>query len=190
MTLRSAIIVTFLILTPAVGLAGVITEGISWIGPNGYTMTGQFQYSDTLVNTGVIVGSQLTSLSIEGFLNGSEIGSWNLASGFAGFTFNFNFDTTAMTFPQGGYSAGPTGQDWDDITGGSGCPNPGFGFASGSGGQGLCVNGSLVGGSTQWGIFDLQAVPSSSGVPEPATVALVGIGSLLLLRRRTRGRRS
>ena len=186
MTLRSIIIVAFLILAPVVGSAGVVTEGISWIGADGYTMTGQFQYSDTLANTGMIAGSQLTSLSIQGFLSGSPIGSWNLASGYAGFTFNFNFDTTALTFAQGGYSSSPTGQDWDVTTGGGTCPNPGFGFSSGSGGQGLCVNGSFVVASYQ-SVYDLQAVGVGS-VPEPATVALVGIASLALLRRRTRAR--
>ncbi len=160
--------------------AGSITNAISWTGVGGYTMTGQFQYSDTLANTGNIVGSQLSSFFIQGFLNGSSIGSWNLASGFTGFLFNFNFNTTTLTFAQGGATTTPTGQAWNTTAGGSTCPNPGFGFASGSAAQGFCVNGSIVNASGS----PPNALVATAGVPEPATLALVGLGSLFLLCRK------
>ena len=90
-----------------------------------------------------ITGAQLSSLVIDGFLSGSPIGSWDLANGFAGFNFNFNFNATTLLFAQSGNSGGSNGQDWNDTLGGNTCPNPGFGFTSGSAGQGLCVNGRL-----------------------------------------------
>lgn len=143
-----------------------------------------------LANTGVITGSQITSLSIQGFHNGTPIGSWDLSSGYAGFTFNFNFDTTAMTFPQGGLSTGPDGQDWNVAMGGISCPSPGFGFSSGSGGQALCVDSALVYDSFRYLAFTLQAVEASvpGAAPEPGTLALAAAGALALLglRRATR----
>ena len=162
--------------------AAIITENLGWQGPNGYSMNGTFSYSDAL--SGPITGAQLSSLVINGFLSGSPIGSWDLANGFAGFTFNFNFNATTLLFAQGGNSGGSNGQDWNDTLGGSTCPNPGFGFSSGSAGQGFCVDGSFVSASLSDGVFNLTASPA--GVPEPATGALVGLVALGLFFRRVR----
>lgn len=163
--------------------AAIITQDLGWQGPNGYSMSGTFSYSDAL--SGPITGAQLSSLVIDGFLNGSPIGSWDLANGFAGFTFNFNFNATTLLFAQSGNSGGSNGQDWNDTLGGNTCPNPGFGFTSGSAGQGLCVNGSFVSASLSDEVFNLTASPAS-GVPEPATGALVGLAALGLFFHRVR----
>lgn len=163
--------------------AGIITMNLGWQGPNGYTMDGTFSYSDAL--SGPITGSQLSSFVIHGFLNGSSIGSWDLASGFAGFNFNFNFNATTLLFAQGGTSGGSTGQEWDVTSGGNTCPSPGLGFSSGVGGQLLCLNGGPVNDSFSSQVFNLTASPVS-GVPEPATGVLVGLAALGLFFRKVR----
>ncbi len=172
-------------LIAAVGTAqaGIITMNVDWQGPNGYTMDGTFSYSDAL--SGPITGGQLSSLVINGFHNGSPIGSWDLANGFSGFNFNFNFNATSLLFAQGGLSSGPDGQNWDVTTGGNTCPAPGLGFSSGSAGQALCANGSFVNDSFQDQVFNLTASPVS-GVPEPASGVLVGLAALGLFFRKVR----
>lgn len=44
-------------------------------------MTGMFSYSDALINTGAINGSQIDTLMIDILLNGVSQGTWNLADG-------------------------------------------------------------------------------------------------------------
>jgi hypothetical protein len=167
--------------------ASEVTDDLSWTGPNGYTMTGSFSYSSGL--SGWITGSNLDSFSITGYENGTEVGSWDLSSGYAGYTFNFNFDVDTLAFGQGGFSGSSTGQDWDDLEGGEGCPSPGMGFSSGSGGQGLCVDGNWVDASFQSGTYDLTASPAApaSVTPEPSTFWLMLAGGAAVagsLRRR------
>jgi hypothetical protein len=180
---RKCLALIGLIVGMSTAQAGIITQSLSWQGPNGYAMTGTFSYSDAL--SGPITGGQLSTFVIQGFQTGSPIGSWNLASGFPGFNFNFNFNATTLVFAQGGTSGGSTGQEWDVTSGGNTCPNPGFGFASGLGGQGLCVNGSFVNDSFNSGVFNLTASPASA-VPEPATGALTGLAALGLFLRKIR----
>lgn len=178
----------FIASTIAICLAGgaqaaTITEDFSWTGSDGYTMTGSFSYPSSL--TGAITGSQLTSFSMEVFLDGTGVGSWNLASGYTGYTFNFNFNATTLTFPQGtgDLSYGSMGQDWDDLPGLAGCPDPGVAFASGAAAQGVCVNNALEGFTST---YNLVATSAAASTPEPAAVSttLLGIAGLAILRRR------
>jgi len=177
----------FIASTIAIFLAGgaqasTITEDFSWTGSDGYTMTGSFSYPSSL--SGAITGSQLTSFSMEVFLDGTEVGSWNLSSGYAGYTFNFNFNATTLTFFQGAgdLSYGPMGQDWDDLPGLAGCPDSGVGFASGSAEQGVCVNNTDEGFTSTYNLTATSAVASA---PEPAAVSmtLIGIAGLAMGRR-------
>lgn len=166
--------------------ASTTSLDFTWTGSDGYTMTGSFSYDSSL--TGPITGAQLESFSIEGLLDGTPIGSWDLATGYAGYEFNFNFDATTLMFAQGGLSSGSTGQDWNDITSGVGCPDPGFGFSSGAGSQGVCVNNGGFEGSTS---IDNLTVTSAAS-PEPASEGLVapaGLGMIFLWVRRSRGSR-
>ena len=175
-----------LITSPMVANAVPVAYDIGWTGSGGYTMSGMFSIDDSLLGTGAIDETSVLSLMIEGFLNGVSVGTWDLFSdGLAGSdTFNFNFDTTSETFIVGGFSASDTGQDWGVSVGGTSCTASGFGFSSGSGAQGLCVNNTFIG-----------AVPISQptltasrkvAVPEPGILALFGAGlfGLGLMRRR------
>jgi len=154
---------------------------INWVGANGYSMTGQFGFSDSLLGTGVIHAGSLTSFSITGFNGASTIGTWNyFVDGLAfGNTFNFNFNTTTLTFGQGGALMGLTGEGWNNTGTISSCAT--FGFISGSGGQGLCAGGAFLGASrtTSFVLNASLESSSSTSVPEPGSLFLVGLGMLL-----------
>jgi len=149
--------------------AQAIEFDISWTGPNNYTMTGMFGYTDPLINTGAIDETQIDFLMIEGFLNGGSIGTWDLADGLgAGAnSFDFNFDTTSETF-----LVGSNDQRWNTFA------NPGFGFASGSVNQGFTLDGSAISPSLlptpQSTLVATQK--TSAPVPEPSTMLLLGTG--------------
>lgn len=159
--------------------ANALIMDIEWMGSNGYYLEGQFSYSDSLIDTGVINSSSLDSFQITGFLNNVEIGSWDyfLDGLDAGYSFNFNFDTTIESFLVGGYDDSATGQQWNTTSGGLECNT--FGFASGSLAQGLCVEGNLVTPLSFVYLPEstLNASRSSiKSVPEPTSIMLLIIG--------------
>lgn len=165
----------------AVGLAAVPVSAnaalvaINWTGNGGYAMTGTFSFSDSLLGTGAINSSALTSFSIQGFQNNTQIGSWDSFANSLGVgaLFNFNFDTTTLKFGQGGAPGSVTGELWDAKSNGSGCN--GFGFISAVSVQALCVNGALV--SASMTTYSVNApVLSAQVIPEPATLLLIGMG--------------
>lgn len=158
-----------------------ISFDILWNGSNDYTMTGAFSFSDALINTGNINGSQIDTLFIEGFQGGSSIGSWDMSDGSVGAVggFNFNFDTTTEAFLVGGISS-INGQLWN--FGG----DSGFGFGSGQMAQLLTNDGSQMSDSTlDIGLSALSAVQTTvvqtTAVPVPAAVWLFGTGLLGLI---------
>lgn len=155
---------------------------LSWAGANGYAMDGAFSFSDSLAGTGPITAKDLASFSITAYQNNTVLGSWDaLQNGLAdGFNFNFNFDAATNQFLVGGFSASQAGQDWNTVTGGGSCPSQTIGFSSGSGGQVLCVAGSLISAS----MIDVSASTlSATAVPEASTyqyfvIGLFGLGYL------------
>ena len=154
------------------GIANAISFDISWAGANGYTMSGTFSYADSLISTGVIDENAIATLMIEGFQNGSSIGTWNLTDS-SSTVFNFNFDTDSQSFIVGGKNATTTGQAWN-YQGASG-----LGFASGDINQLFSLNGDLVNDSIIPTGTALIATPSI--VPVPAAMWLFGTGLLGLI---------
>lgn len=55
--------------------AGPVGYNIAWSGSHGYSMTGMFAYHDA--GERYVTGHDLTQFLIEGWRNGSTIGSWN-----------------------------------------------------------------------------------------------------------------
>ncbi len=117
--------------TPALA----ITQNLSWVGWNGYSMTGTFSFDDVLIGTGEIDATDLDTLMIEGFRYGASLGTWDLAAGQGGgaTAFQFGFNTTTNTFLQGGASG--EAQFWNHEG------NPGLGFFNDDSFQGLTFDG-------------------------------------------------
>ena len=163
---------------PSTLIVGTHTQSafnIDWIGNNGYTMTGMFSYWDAF-GGGVIDERHLTSLMIEGFQNGTSLGTWDWANeqGPGALPFAFNFDTTSNTFVIGGSGLS---QAWNADS------NPGFGFASGNAEQGLFLDGAnLFGGNVIFANsrYTLTATPKNgtNPLPDPSTMLLVVSGLL------------
>ncbi|BCL63191.1 hypothetical protein DGMP_38840 [Desulfomarina profundi] len=169
--------------------AEAVSFDISWTGAGNYTMEGSFSYSDTLIGTGRIDETSLTSFNIEGFLSGTSLGTFDFFTDtplLGSDTFNFNFDSTSETFYTGGYSADDFGQDWGVSIGGGFAATTGFGFSSGSGSQGIANPSWLSVSSIPVSQSTLIATRSSDPVPEPATMLLFGTGLIGLAGSRIR----
>ncbi len=155
------------------GISSAVSFDISWAGANGYTMSGAFSYSDSLIGTGVIDENSIDTLMLEAYLNTQLIGTWNLTDG-STTTFNFNFDTNTQQFITGGGSTSTSGQAWNWV-GASG-----LGFVSGNPNQLLSIDGALINDST---ILTSSSTLTAtlSTVPIPAAAYLFGSGLLWLV---------
>lgn len=153
-----------------------ISYNISWTGSDNYTMTGMFSFSDSWIGTGHIDETKLDTFMIEGFHNGSSIGTFDLADGPGpnALAFNFNFDSTAETFRTGGDSSSADGQQWNTLA------KPGFGYSSGSAFQLLTLDGNSGNSVSNSLLFTsestLTATRKSSALPEPSSMLLLGTG--------------
>ena len=153
------------------GYASIIGYDISWSGTNGYAMTGMFTFDSSDSADGLIVGSEVESLMLFGFLNGGSIGTFDLDDGINSGVFNFNFDAVNEVFLVGGGSGTSTGQCWNCAV----ASDVGLGFISGSTtqlltltGVELNVSGLPVGQST--------LTATAKPVSEPTTLAVFGLG--------------
>ena len=152
--------------------ANTIKYNFSWSGTSGYSMTGYFTYLSASAVDGAIRDTEVTSLFFEGFLNDVSIGTNSTARTLA--NFNFNFNSTTGQFFLGGTASGLTGQNWNP-------QGTGLGFIAGGTGSTLSLNGPYRGFSN-----NPSNLTATLAVPEPGTLALLGIGllSLGLIRRR------
>jgi len=167
------------LLSVAPGAVMAITLQLSWVGGNGYSLTGAFSYSDSLINTGIIDETSIDTFMIEGFDGSTSLGTWNLADGSdSTYDFNFNFDTTSLTFVVGGISQSIKGQSWNRRA-------TGIGFESGDNHQALTLNGVAL--DQNWNpTVNSQILTSDSTlvatvVPVPGAIYLMGSGLIALV---------
>ena len=164
-------------------LSGSVSQALvfdlSWEGAAGYSMSGQFSYDDSLINTGSIGARDLDTFSIEVFQNGESISTWDLIlDGISNTAFNFNFNTDAEMFNLGGSIFSSHGQYWNMAS--TTCN--GAGFRSSETIQIVCADGV-------WRPESLTAVNSNSlqavrheltTVPVPPSIVLFLSGCLSL----------
>jgi len=163
----------------APGAVMAITLQLSWVGGNGYSLTGLFSYDDSLVNTGIIDETSIDTFMIQGFDGSTSLGTWNLADGSDSiYDFNFNFDTTSLAFVVGGISQSTSGQSWNRRA-------TGVGFESGDNHQVLTLNGVAL--DQNWNpTVNSQILTSDSTlvatvVPVPGAIYLLGSGLIALV---------
>jgi hypothetical protein len=155
--------------------AALKSYDISWIGANNYSLSGQFTFDDATAGTAVDQ-TELTSFFIEGFLNGTSLGTYS------GPVYNFNFDTVTGTLggEYRGASNSRDGQIWNSSIGGS--TVSGIGFGSGLYAQILYLNGvSFLGSRIE--LEDtgsrLTATPSAVPLPAAAWMFIAGLAALM-----------
>jgi hypothetical protein len=157
--------------------ANAATVVFDWSGSAGYSLTGQFTFSDALLGSTAINASSLTSFSMTGLLNGSSIGSWTYNSAtLSPYMFNFNFNPSTMTLLQISAATIGGGQYWNEMNSGGNICN-GFGFFASNTAAQLCVGGSQVLASRSANLLTarLESSVPSTPIPEPATLLLFGL---------------
>jgi len=115
-----------------------------WQGANGYTMTGKIVFPDANLNQAVITQDDLTAFKITGYLNGAQIGTWNMDQRSANTTWHLRFEPKTGRFPVGGGFPSESAQGWNAHGAVNDCGVPGFGFNAASGAQDVCVNGTFI----------------------------------------------
>ncbi len=165
--IQSLLLALCLLTVGSAAYAVPISYNIAWTGANGFSLTGLFSIDDSLLGTGSINQSSLLSFSLEGFDGVTSIGT------FSGTPENFNFDTNTELLAVGGNSFTAGGQRWN-ATGTDGVGI--IGFESGSSGQSLYINGVFHAPSQISVLDSTLRVSRAANVPEPATLALLGLG--------------
>jgi hypothetical protein len=115
-----------------------------WQGSNGYTMTGTMEFPDTLLSSSMITEADITRFKIAGYLEGTLIGTWDLADRQEFTTWYLRYIPSEMRFPTNAEVPGPIDQGWNADGTATDCGSPGFGFNAGNYAQDFCLDGIWV----------------------------------------------
>ena len=129
-----------------------------WIGANGYTMEGQIEFPEALLNTGIINETQVTGFRIQGFRDGIPVGFWSLEMLTPETSWELSFDTRSLMFPTGGSRSQQTYQEWNANGEVNDCgAEGGFGFNGGNWAQDVCIDNTWIEASSIDPFTPLQA---------------------------------
>ena len=116
-----------------------------WTGANGYTMEGQIEFADALVNTGLITEADVIGFQIIGLIDGVAFGSWNMEQLTDFTSWTLRFDTRTLQFPTGGNRLENSYQAWNASGQVDNCGAvDGFGWNGGNYAQDVCINNVWV----------------------------------------------
>lgn len=154
--IRAALIALILGAAPA----SAETRYICWRCNAGYSMTGEMTYTDAAAARGIVTQDDITDFRITGFLDGVEIGHWDLAERTPATSWLLRYDPRNHRFILGGgfglYQAWNANGEVND------CGAGGFGFNSGNAGQDVCIDNRYIAEST---IDPLTPFPSYAVLP-------------------------
>lgn len=157
--------ITFLAFLLAAAPAHAAQFQFCWVGANGYTMEGQIDFPDALLETGVITEADVTSFQIIGLIDGVAIGSWTAANASVETSWTLRFDTNTLQFPTGGSRLQNSYQEWNANGQVNNCgAEGGFGWNGGNYAQDVCIN-------NVW-IEDSSIDPNTPLFAQPMDVAL------------------
>lgn len=115
-----------------------------WLGGNDYTMTGQMTINPVALNKPVVTQDDVTLFKIAGYLEGTLIGKWDMATRAPDASWVLNFDPARNAFMTPGDVGLGVSQAWNANGDANDCGNPGFGFNLGNYAQDFCLNGVWV----------------------------------------------
>jgi hypothetical protein len=154
----------FVILAAALALVAAPAHAarfqFCWLGANGYTMEGQIEFPDALLDTGVITENEVTGFRIQGFRDGLPVGFWSLSMLKPETSWLLRFDTRSLAFPTGGDRLLGSYQEWNanGEVNDCGAVN-GFGWNGGNWAQDVCINNTWIEDSSIDPLTPLQAYP-------------------------------
>jgi hypothetical protein len=131
-------------------LAGLATPAdaalvhFCWAGSNGYTMTGSMEFPDALLQADVVTEADLTRFRIAGFLDGRQIGQWDMGTRDANDTWYLRYFPREMLFPTNGEVPGPFDQGWNADGTAEDCDEGEWGFNAGNYAQDFCLDGVWI----------------------------------------------
>ncbi len=115
-----------------------------WIGANDYTMTGQMTISPSALYKPIVTQDDVTRFKIAGYLEGTLLGKWDMATRDPDDTWLLFFDPGRSVFMTPGDVGLGVSQAWNANGNADDCGNPGFGFNLGNYAQDFCLNGRWI----------------------------------------------
>lgn len=115
-----------------------------WLGANDYSMVGQMTIRPSSLNKPLVTQDDVTEFRIAGYLEGTLLGKWDMATREPDDSWILHFDPTRNAFMTPGDVGLGVSQAWNADGTAEDCGNPGFGFNLGNYAQDFCLNGVWI----------------------------------------------